>query len=146
MTVEIRQMVPADALTIVRQPSQRIQLGLETPMTMEIAQDLVDGGEAWTAWREGVPIACLGIRDTFPGIQGVAWAILSAGLGRDHLAITRFCRYRLANSPLVRIEAIVSADNEADVVWAHRVGFKPEALLRKFGALSQDHVLYTRIL
>ncbi|MCJ8159859.1 hypothetical protein [Sphingomonas sp. LaA6.9] len=138
-------MLVDDAMTIRRQASQRVQVGLEAVMTPEIAQDLINGGEAWTALRDGEPVACLGIRETFPGVQGVAWAILAEGVGSAHLAITRHARRRIAESPLVRIEAIVRTSIDAECVWARMAGLSPVALLRKFGALSEDHLLFERV-
>lgn len=109
MTVSFRPMRGIDAMTIERQPSQRVQLGLDRVMTIEMANDLAEGGEAWTAWRGTTPVACVGLRETFShptsgrGVQAVAWAILSLGLGSDHLAITRFTRRRIAASIYRRI-------------------------------------------
>lgn len=143
--IEIRQMAAEDAMAIKRQASQRVQLGLEAQMTPEIAQDLIDGGEAWTMTRDGVPVACLGLRETFPPVQGVAWAILADGVGAAHLALSRFARRRIAASPLVRIEAIVRTSVEAECLWARLVGLEPVALLRKFGAASEDHMLFERV-
>lgn len=143
--LDIQPMIVADAMEIKRQASQRVQLGLEREMTPEIAQDLIHGGEAWTILRDGVPIACVGLRETFPPVQGVAWAILADGIGGAHLTITRFARRRIAESPLIRIEAIVKCDHPADVLWAKLVGLAPIALLRKFGAASEDHMLFERI-
>ncbi|MGN6124816.1 MAG: hypothetical protein ACTHOJ_17870 [Sphingomonas oligoaromativorans] len=143
--VSILPMRPEDALLLQRQPSQRMQLGLEMDLDLAAARDLVHGGEAWTAWRDDLPIACMGLRETFPGVQGVAWAVLAEGIGAAHLAISRHARRRIADSPLIRIEAIVRAAAPAEGAWARTVGLEPEALLRCFGARSEDHVLYVRI-
>lgn len=145
MTVTFEPMIPVDAIDIQRQPSQRVQLGLVRDMTYGEASDLANGGEAWTAWRDGVPIACFGLRETFPGVQAVAWAILADGLAGAHLAVTRFARARILASPLVRIEAIVKADVPAECAWAKCVGLTVAHILRRFGAASEDHVLFERI-
>lgn len=145
MSVSIVPMRAEDAIAIQRQASQRVQLGLERQITLEEAQDLVDGGEAWTAYDGERIAACMGLRETFPGRQGVAWAILAEGVGRAHLAVTRFARQRVAASPLVRIEAIVRAEVPAECVWAKLVGLTPAHVLRKFGAASETHVLFERI-
>ncbi|MEV4934421.1 hypothetical protein [Sphingobium sp. LSP13-1-1.1] len=145
MSVLIRPMVASDALRLKRQPSQRVQIGLVRDMSVEDARDLIDGGEAWSAERDGDVIACMGLRETFPGKQGVAWAVLAQGVGAAHLAITRHARRRIAESPLVRIEALTRIDVEAECVWARLVGLTPSAILRKFGALSEDHMLFERI-
>lgn len=170
MTVAFHPMCAADAMLIERQPSQRVQLGLDSRMTIETATDLADGGEAWTAWRGGVPVACVGLRETFPGVQAVAWAILSRGLGGDYVAITRFTKRRIAASLYRRIEAICIAAIDAEAVllsfpgldpaqlleavlcakgpqvrWAEALGLTPTHVLRKFGAASETHVLCERI-
>ncbi len=170
MTVSFRPMRAPDAMTIERQPSQRVQLGLNSVMTIEAAADLAEGGEAWTAWRGDSPIACVGLRETFPGVQAVAWAILSRGLGGDYVAITRFTRRRIAASLYRRIEAICIAAIDAEAIllsfpgldpaqlleavlcvkgpqvrWAEALGLVPTHVLRKFGAASETHILCERI-
>lgn len=176
MTVSFRPMRGIDAMTIERQPSQRVQLGLDRVMTIEMANDLADGGEAWTAWRGNTPVACVGLRETFShptsgrGVQAVAWAILSLGLGSDHLAITRFTRRRIAASIYRRIEAICIAAIDAEAIlssfpgldpaqlleavlcrkgpqvrWAEALGLTPTYVLRHFGAASETHILCERI-
>lgn len=137
-----------DAVVIDRQPSQRVQLGLTREISEEEAEGLACGGEAWTAWtNDGTRwriAACFGLRETFPGRQAVAWAILAEGIGAAHLAITRFARARIAASPLRRIEAVTRTD--AEHAWAKLVGLTPAHVLRAFGAASEDHLLLERIL
>lgn len=170
MTVTFAPMRAEDAMTIDRQPSQRVQLGLTSTLTIEGANDLADGGEAWTAWRGDVPVACVGLRETFPGVQAVAWALLTRNLGSDHLAITRFTARRIAASAYRRIEAICIAGVDAEAIlesfgpldaaqlieavlsvpspqtrWAGALDLLPAAVLRKFGAASETHVLFERI-
>lgn len=145
MGVEIRPMIAADVLAIERQPSQRVQLGFrETPSEAD-AQGLIDDGEAWAAVDGDRVIACFGIRETFPGKQGVAWAILSSAVGAAHLAITRFAKRRIAESPLVRIEAIARVAISAECVWPRLTGLQAAHVLRKFGAASEDHMLFERV-
>ena len=94
---------------------------------------------------DGRIVACVGLRETFPGRQAVAWAILACDLGAAHLAITRFARRRIIDSPLRRIEAIVRAEMPAECSWAGLVGLSPRCVLPCFGALSEPHVLYDRV-
>lgn len=145
MTV-ILPMVASDAIQIQRQASQRVQLGVERAMSIDEASALARGpGEAWSAWSRGRIVACLGLRETFPGMQAVAWAILAEGIGGCHLTVTRFARRRIATSPLRRIEAIVRADVPAEGAWASLVGLAPAHVLRCFGAAAETHVLHERI-
>lgn len=172
----IEPMQVVDALLIQRQASQRVQLGLDRDMTEDEAEALAAGpGEAWTIFvsdgEEGGRIAaCVGLRETFPGTQAVAWAILAEGLGSAHLAVTRHARARIAASPLARIEAICRAGVDAEAVlaqfgdldpgqlleavlavpspetrWAEAVGLRAAAVLRRFGAAGETHVLFERI-
>ncbi|MBY0301243.1 hypothetical protein [Sphingomonas ginsenosidimutans] len=142
MTVDIRPMHADDALEIQRQPSQRIQLGMDREMTREEAEALADGpGEAWCARVDGRIVALTGLRETFPGVQAVAWAILSTGIGAAHLAVTRHARRRIADSAYRRIEAIVRVDVPAEVAWAKLVGLAPAHVLHCFGAASEPHLL-----
>lgn len=145
MTV-ILPMVAADAIAIQRQSSQAVQLGIARVMTIEEARDLAEApGEAWTAKVHDRIVACFGLRETFPGMQAVAWAILSNDVGRSHLRITRFARRRIVTSSLRRIEAIVKADAPAEGTWASLVGLAPAHVLRCFGAAAETHVLHERI-
>lgn len=144
--IAISPMIGADALEIQRQASQRVQLGIEREILLEEADDIAAGpGEAWTLRHHGRIVACLGLRETFPGRQAVAWAILAEGIGAAHLAISRFARRRVAESPLRRIEAIVRAEVHAECVWARLVGLQAAHVLRCFGAQSETHVLFERI-
>lgn len=147
MTVAIAAMKPSDMLVIQRQASQLVQLGIERMVTPEEAEAIADGdGEAWTARYQGRIVACLGLRETFPGRQAVAWAVLADGIGAAHLAITRFARARVAASPLPRIEAIVREAVPAEAAWAQLVGIRPVHVMRCFGAMSETHILCERIL
>ncbi|WP_294277576.1 hypothetical protein [uncultured Sphingomonas sp.] len=144
--IAIAPMVATDALVIQRQASQRVQLGIERDMSVEEARDLAEGaGEAWTVRQHGRIVACLGLRETFPGAQAVAWAILSDRIGTAHLAVTRHARRRIAASPLARIEAIVREAVPAELAWAMLVGLQPAHVLRRFGQNSETHILCERI-
>ncbi len=146
MTVRIVTMIADDALTIQRQASQRVQLGLDRDMTREEAAGLAEGpGEAWTVFAGDRIVACIGLRETFPGVQAVAWAILAEGIGGAHLAVTRFARARIRASAYRRIEAIVRVAVPAEVAWAKLVGLTPAHVLRAFGAASEPHLLCERI-
>jgi len=146
VTVAIAAMKPVDMLVIQRQSSQLVQLGIERTVTMEEAEAIAEGdGEAWTARYQGRIVACLGLRETFPGRQAVAWAVLAEGLGPAHLAITRFARARIRASSLARIEAIVREAVPAEAAWAQLVGLAPAHVLRCFGAQSETHILCERI-
>ena len=168
--VSILRLHPNDLMSIEVQASQQLTLGIDTrSCTLAEAEALADEREAWSVWDDGRLIACIGIRETFPGRQGVAWATLSTGLGRAHLTMTRFARERIVNCGLQRVEAIVrAADAESvlqhfpgldaqqlleavltmatpECVWARLVGLRPAHVLRKFGGIGETHILFERI-
>lgn len=149
-----------------RQDSQATQYGLD-PLDMEwsTAEAVAAQPNCWAALRGVEVLACLGISESFPGVQGVAWAFLGRGIGRDHHALTRFAReVVIGQSDLRRIEAIVrcgdppfDSDSQlelmtwclqhatAQVRWAIDVGLSPAAVMRKFGQASETHMLLERI-
>ncbi len=168
--VSFSRLEPEDLMSMETQASQRMTLGLETDTyTYEDAQCLANEREAWAVRSEGRLIACIGIRETFPGSQGVAWADLAMGIGKAHLTMTRFARSRIVGARLRRIEAIVRGPDAESIlahfpdvdgamlleacltmatpecVWARLVGLKPAHVLRKFGSLGETHILFERI-
>jgi hypothetical protein len=168
--VSFSRLEPEDILSIDLQASQRMTLGIDTAScTLEEAEELAQEREAWAVRSDGRLIACIGIRETFPGRHGVAWAILATGIGAAHLTMTRFARERIVNCGLQRVEAIVrAADAESvlehfpglngqqlidmvltmatpECVWARLVGLRPAHVLRKFGANGETQILFERI-
>lgn len=172
---EFSSLHPGDFFDIDLQDSQRRQYGIDpTAISMEEAEHYAAGTNCWTAYRDGKVLAILGVNETFAGRQGVAFALLSRHIGRDHLAITRFARdVVIGESPLIRIEAIVRgptswaiddapdflrgaarpahlldlalASQTPEMRWATAVGLQPVAVLRAFGAMSETQVLYERV-
>jgi hypothetical protein len=134
-------------------------------MTAAEAAAVASNPGCYAVIREETVLACLGVTQTFPGAQGVAFALLGKGIGRDHHVLTRFLReVVIGQSTLARIEAIVRcADVPAELTgqlpmmthalqhptapvrWALAVGLEPVAVLRKFGAAGEDHMLFERI-
>lgn len=169
--VSIRRMTAADLLAIEPQASQRMTLGVDTGgLSAEEAGELADQTHAWAVrGGDGRLIGCMGIRETFPGAQGVAWATLADGIGSAHLAMTRFARSCVTGCGLARVEAIIAApDAECviaaypaldaqqlldalqatptpEMIWARLVGLRAAHVLRKFGAAAQTHILFERI-
>lgn len=160
----------ADDLFELRvQPSQHVQLGVPLLTSRDDAVAMAMQPCAWSVRDGGRLIACFGIVETFPGVQGESWCRLAEGIGTAHLALTRFIRRVLAASPLTRVNMIAVA-NDAEAVlarfgpmdagmlleavmarptrecaWAKLLGFTPQGVLRKFGAASETHVLFERI-
>lgn len=150
--VTFRPMLAGDVVQLVLQPSQHICLGVTRAVhSIEDGEELVAGGPAWTATGgDGRVLCCAGFTELWPatertGGHAVAWALLAAGLGAAHVAITRFARERIAESPYSRIEAIVRADVSAEPAWARQVGLRRRALLRKWGPEGKMHLLFERV-
>lgn len=154
----------------IRQPSQLRVMGCDGAMTWEEAKHHEGQSVGWCARIGDRPIACFGINETFPGVQGVGWAILSTPIGAAHLALTRFIRDRvILASKLKRIElfalardaevivkhwpeldsaqllAAVMAHPTRECAWANLLGLAPAHVLRKFGQASETFVLFERI-
>lgn len=168
--VSASKLHPDDLLAIIPQQSQLLTIGIDTRSTsMAEAEMLADQPEAWAIRNDGELIACFGINEQFPGRQGVAWAVLSSNIGKAHLAMTRFARSRIVGCGLIRIEAIVRGGDAESVldhfpgldsaqllqavmtlatpecVWPRLCGLKPAHVLRKYGGLSETHVLFERL-
>lgn len=163
------RLEPEHLLKIRRQPSQRTILGMDAAMGEDEAEGLAAQEIAFSAFAGNRLLACLGIAEQFPGRQGVAWAIMAEGIGRHHVALTRFAQFLVANSGLARIECIaqandiehviarvpdadpwaivqaVLADPTPEIRWAIMVGFAPAHVLRRYGGLSETCLLLERL-
>jgi hypothetical protein len=143
--VEFRPFLAGDLVQLALQPSQRLELGVDQPLSMEYGRDLAANGPSWTAYQRGRILCCAGFRETFAPVQAVAWAMLAEGIGGAHLAITRFARLQIAEAPYRRLEAIVEAKNGRAVAWAQMVGLQINTMLECFGANSEPHILFERV-
>lgn len=161
--VTIRRMAPDDMLRIVRQPSQIMQLGVVDDVTAEQAAIIAAQPHSHTVMDGRRVAAVFGITESYPGQQGVAWAIFASDLRRVHVALTRFCRSYIAHVGLSRIEAVAVCDPDAEGLplrdaldlamarptpemrWAMLLGLEPVHVLRRFGAAGETLVLCERI-
>lgn len=168
----VRRLEPDDFAALERQPSQWLQLGADATPDRDDAEALAGQPEAWAAveFPTGRIVALFGIVESFPGQQGMAWAILSARVGRHHLEMTRFARSRILASPLARIEALARGPDKAEAIarafpaldpgqllaavepfataemrWARLCGLAPVHVLRRYGAADETYVLCERI-
>lgn len=146
--LEFRPMLAGDAVILDMQPSQQLELGIEhRRYSLEEGEQLAEGGLAWTAHRGSRIVGIAGFRECFAGFSGhvVAWATFSAELGGDHLAISRFARRQIEAAPYHRIEAIVDAENDRAVAWAHLVGLTAVHTLRGYGPQGKTHILFEKV-
>lgn len=169
------RMQPEHLLAIDVQDSQATFLGLPAEPDMETAEELAAQPVAWTAWRGEQVLACFGFREAFPGKHGTAWALLGKGIGRDHLALTRFVRGVVEGCTLDRLDVMARAPEVEDYAqaardhgfwpttgmlaeaafdnptpemrWCLMLGFERESahLLRKFGAAGEAYMMFERI-
>lgn len=160
--LHFRRMKPADLFAIDVQESQATFLGQDATPDEETALNLASQPVAWTAWRPalGELVACFGINEAFLGKHGTAWALLGKGIGRDHLALTRFVRKVVTGCTLDRLEVLARAadygpgirgmsaaiaDPTPEVRWCLALGFEPVHLLRKFGGAGEAFMLFERV-
>lgn len=158
-----------DLFEIKVQPSQHVQMGVPLRTSRDDAMAMAAQPCAWSVRHQGRLIACFGIIETFDGAQGQSWCQLASDLGAAHLPLTRFMRRTLEASELARVDLIaVASDAEAilaafgamdagllleavmatptrECTWARLLGFTPAAVLRKWGAASETHVLFERV-
>jgi hypothetical protein len=145
--LRFRPMLAGDAVLLDMQPAQQLELGIEHPCyTLDEGEELA-AHEAWTAYRGSRIVGIAGFKEMFCEGSGhaLAWATLSAEIGADHLAITRFARFQLEHAPYHRIEAIVDADNRRAVKWATLVGLHAAHVLGKYGPQAKPHILFERV-
>lgn len=172
---EPTRLEAADLLAIEAQDSQKLWLGIEGTPDWDSAHALAEQDVAWCARRDdGSLLACFGINETFPGAQGVAWALLSQPIGKDHLALTRFIRGVVEACELRRLElfaksvpiedtraffrkhgapvdsgvlvALAMSKPTPECRWAVMLGFEPVHVMRRFGFDDEAMMLFERIL
>jgi hypothetical protein len=166
-----QRLEAGDLFEIERQESQLLWLGQKGDIGEEAAEILASQKCAWTAWHAGRIVACFGISEIFPDVQGVAWALLSAEVGAHHLELTRFMQNEIRECGLVRLELLAKASEKAEAFavlgeelrappsgvvllahamkfatpecrWAKLLGFTPAHVLRRFGAASETYMLF----
>lgn len=105
----------------------------------------IDRNMGMSAWAGSVCIGAAGLMPLFPH-RAIAWALLSADVGRYKLAIVRKMRAVLALDPTPRVEMSVREDFVEGHRLAIAVGMTRETgVLRKYGANGEDEVLYVRL-
>lgn len=98
---------------------------------------------SWTAVVDGVPVACGGTMEHWPG-RHQAWMYLGEKTGPYMVFITKAVLKGLC-SIRGRIEFTVRADFATGHRWAKMLGFEVETpLMRAYGPQGEDHVGYVR--
>jgi hypothetical protein len=155
--VEVVRLDPVHLVSIERQPSQQVQLGLPLRLSLSECRALSDQPEAYAMVDGARVLGCFGLVEAYAGRQAVAWAILASGLHAVHTRMSRFIRRRIEAAGYARIEAVAIAPQTAETLtdalanptpemrWARLLGLQPAHLLKKFGAASETHVLFERV-
>jgi hypothetical protein len=101
-------------------------------------------GHAFTALSEGVPVACGGLYEIWPG-RALAWTYLGADCGREFMALHRTVSGHLRDAKWRRVEAYVEAGYRNGTRWVEALGFEFEGLLKGFMPDGKDMNLYARV-
>lgn len=146
MTLLVRDFRAGDLNWLVLQRAQRMWLGLHTPQLDEdFGRDLVRAGPAWTiANEDGWIVAACGYNEVNP-TYGIAWSLLSEGVGKYQVPLTRLVRSRIAEAPYNRIEALVRLDFPPALKWACMVGLEWKCVIERAGPEDEDYVLFERV-
>lgn len=102
-------------------------------------------GDALSGFIDERLAACAGIMGFWPGV-GEAWAILT-DVGRAHpmlvhRAIRDGLRAIMRERQYRRIQADVYRDFEVGRIWAVRLGFRKESVMRAYAPDGKDMVRY----
>lgn len=119
------------------QPMQReeVRPGLSAPF-----------GWAFTGIVDGLPVACGGLIDIWPG-RAYAWALIGRDAGPWFVSIHRAVLDALRRSNCKRIEMAVDADFEEGKRWARLLGFRCETPepMPAFLPTGRPAYLYARV-
>lgn len=129
---------PAHLRAMAIQPMQAHLLGL---IDKGYAENVCQGGPAWTALVHGAPVCCAGFHEPWDG-RAIAWAVLGDP-GRYFRNVTTAVRRALDAHPAERIEAHVKVGFRAGERWARLLGFRPESRMVRFNQ-GQDYWCFAR--
>lgn len=124
------QVVPYEPAHFRAMAIQPAQAYLGTLVDGGYAEMAPQGGPAWTALAHGVPIACCGFHEPWPG-RAIAWAVLG-DVGTDALRLTRAVRQAFDAYPGERIEAYVRVGYKAAERWVTLLGLHKEGRFERF--------------
>ena len=87
---------------------------------------ILEGQHSYTAIDGDEILGCMGVHEMWSG-RGLAWAILSAGIGPKRIIeLTEMCIRYFDFSPFNRLEADVVYEFRKGHKWAKRLGFTVE--------------------
>lgn len=98
--------------------------------------------------KEGNPIAILGGMYIYSKV-GELWAIVDKSVDKTPMYFARATKFLIDHEferlQLDRMQLIVRADMPQLSNWAKFLGFQPEAVMRKYGELGIDHILFAKV-
>ncbi|HWK44925.1 MAG TPA: hypothetical protein VNT30_09400 [Stellaceae bacterium] len=111
-------------------------------------RDAVEGSQGFVMLDGGYVVGAGGVGPIWPG-RAVAWMLVGGWARPRHLAaafpFVRDLLARLQVDPAYRrIECTVPTGFAGGALWACRLGFVPEGVMRGYGLHGEDHELYAR--
>ncbi len=140
--ITVEKLKGEHLMKILEDPVGQSLKHLMTPAALQVAEQ---SPYSFTVLENGVPIACLGLQEYWPG-RAECWALMANRTGKHMIVIHRAVKKFLETCPVTRIEAAVESDFEAGHRWAELLGFQLEALcLKKYFINGKDACLYARV-
>lgn len=133
---------PAHLKSLLLQPAQAIVRPYFDKQGY--AEALQKDGCSFTAMDGDRVLAIAGVVPLWEG-RAEAWALLSANIRRDFLAIHHAVERWLQVCPFRRVEAAVDAEFPEAVRWVERLGFEREGPLRAFTPDGRDCIRFARV-
>lgn len=124
---------------------QASQASAQPLMTEQHGREIVAAnGQAWTALRDGVPLACAGLIELWQG-RAYAWSYLAEGAAAHFKAVHRATLARLADCRWRRVEMAVDVRDPAAKRWAWHLGFQFEGTLKAWTHDGRDVEMWARV-
>jgi hypothetical protein len=142
MTAKLREYVPEDAVIVSK---KAIEQGL-ADYGIDLAEAASRAGTAWTIESDGKPIACAGIVMWWKGV-GEAWMIASPEAVKHKISFIKALKAGLEiiikTYEMHRVESKVRVGFESAIRINEILGFKQDAVLKKFTPDGQDVILFS---
>lgn len=110
----------------------------------EYAENLKRGGPCFTAFDGMQVIACAGVIPQWKG-RAQAWSLLAFHVEHYRFGIHRAVKRFLMGYHMRRIECTVDPRSARAKVWAERLGFNSEGLMRGYTPNGDDMELYAMV-
>lgn len=107
----------------------------------------LESNSSWTVFDNDEILCCGGILDDGSGV-GTAWLCVDKGIEHSHRRISnllKLCRFTIdsvmCQKKLRRIQATAFTSNAPALMFAYKLGFKAEGLLKYLGPNGEDAVM-----